>query len=247
MAITIDTTNGTSDGVNASSKTISFTVGSGSDDFLVVAASIYNDIAAGNSEVTGVTYNGVALTQAIQYASPEIVPPGGFDISLSIWYLINPASGAHNMVLTCAGEIDYFNISTISAFGVAQTTPLDDTDSSLPHTNGTNHQLSLTTTESGDLIVDSIVVFSSTPNPGEDITGVTVQSGQTQTLDPNTTDFGGQSYKLGGVAGANTIGWDSSGNYAPYHVGAAFKPVAAGAAGIRSLRQIIGHGQGTRS
>lgn len=94
MAIAFDAaSNGTDNSPNSSPMTLSHTC-TGSDRFLVVG--LYT--AASNSRTTSVTYNGVAMTQAIKN---ENNPSGE---TTEIWYLMNPASGANNIVITLSTD-----------------------------------------------------------------------------------------------------------------------------------------------
>lgn len=52
------------------------------------------DISGATSVVTGVTYNGVGLTLI------DAVRKRGIERWISLWYLINPATGANNVVIT---------------------------------------------------------------------------------------------------------------------------------------------------
>lgn len=64
-------------------------------------------VVLGNTPLnaSGVTYNGVAMT--------EVVTPGSSNSDASIWVLLNPASGANNIVVSkAAGEpVGVFGIS----------------------------------------------------------------------------------------------------------------------------------------
>lgn len=86
MAISIDSH---SQNAATSGTTLSWSHTCASGAVLIVGASIGNQ----NQTVTGVTYNGVALT--------KIVEKGGGDACYaSLWYLANPASGANTITVT---------------------------------------------------------------------------------------------------------------------------------------------------
>lgn len=72
-----------------------------------------SDNSAGDN-VTSVTYNGVALTR-IKYVNPSY-------IKTSLWYLINPATGAHNVVVSSNTNNAILGIS-VSYTGAGQTQP----------------------------------------------------------------------------------------------------------------------------
>ena len=90
MAIAFDAaTNGNYNGGSANNVTFSHTC-TGSDLILLVG------IYATSLNTTGVTYNGVSMTEiGTAFAI-------GSD-NLSAWYLVNPATGANNVVATLSG------------------------------------------------------------------------------------------------------------------------------------------------
>ena len=74
---------------------VTYTVSSGANRLLVVALSTSN----GNiDDMTGVTYNGVSLTQAIKIQSTQ----GRWAY---LYYLLNPASGANSLVVSTTDQI----------------------------------------------------------------------------------------------------------------------------------------------
>lgn len=85
-------------------NTFSHTI-SGSDTILFVAVSNEN---AGS--MTGVTYNGVAMTEI-----------GTGQGTLHLYYLINPTTGANNVVATRSGTSNDFHAWALSYTGVKQT------------------------------------------------------------------------------------------------------------------------------
>lgn len=81
--------------------------------------------------VTGVTYNGVAMTE-IPTKSPIQIPGNRF---IHLYYLLNPAQGSNNVVVT-ADQIQYIYGYAASYTGVAQ--------SSQPDASGNNSGSSIT-------------------------------------------------------------------------------------------------------
>ena len=117
---------------------------SGSNRYLVVCVSMNGT----DSTVTGATYNGVALTQLVRLTRSSIEV-------LEYWYLINPPTGTHNIVVTKGGTVP--GRPTVcgsrSYTGVNQTTPHGSTSSA----NGTTATPTLTiATASDDLVVDAL-------------------------------------------------------------------------------------------
>lgn len=88
MAITFDAASGRSSGA-APTLTFSHTC-SGLNKILFVSSS-----ASGSNSVTGVTYNSVAMTQ--------IATVSVGTVNSYLFYLINPASGANNIVVSATG------------------------------------------------------------------------------------------------------------------------------------------------
>ncbi len=79
----------------------------------------------------GFTYNGVALTQIQSDQAPNHL--------IGLWYLINPASGAHTLAGTWGGNQTH-GVIVQSYTGVHQTTPINTS------TTGSASATSLTTT-----------------------------------------------------------------------------------------------------
>jgi hypothetical protein len=96
------------------SFTKAFTLSSADNRFLVVT--IFTD--SSNDKVSGVTYNGVSMTRL--YSRTDNTNSNRF----YMYYLINPASGTHNIVVL-------FNTSTLASAlassytGVKQTSPVE--------------------------------------------------------------------------------------------------------------------------
>lgn len=96
----------------------------GSDRILFVSAN--NNTAS--DYVTGITYNGVSMTKI--GASLQ----GGSTRYTNLYYLVAPATGANNVVISCSGST-YIEAYTVSYTGVHQSSPIDtnrtDTGSSV--------------------------------------------------------------------------------------------------------------------
>jgi hypothetical protein len=109
MAIALDATSSSAN-QTGSSVTFSHTC-TGSNRILIVGVAI-----ADNSDtVTGVTYNSVALT--------SIASADNFNGSrnVTLWYLIAPATGANNIVVTLSGTpAAFFSVGAASYTGVKQ-------------------------------------------------------------------------------------------------------------------------------
>lgn len=132
----------------------SHTVNAGSDLLLVVGVSIDND----NDYPSGVTYNGVAMTNIANQA----VSNGSFGAS-SAWQLVNPATGANTVQVTYA-IADTFGANSISFSGVDQASPIGDIDQNTSSSASWSPTL---TTTSGDYV---FVVTSSNNDVTQTVT-----------------------------------------------------------------------------
>ncbi|MCK9351296.1 MAG: SpvB/TcaC N-terminal domain-containing protein [Candidatus Paceibacterota bacterium] len=170
-----------------SSVTFSHTTGSGNNRMLVVGTSIYEPGTPGNRVVSGVTYNGASLTK---------VRADDYD-SISgcseLWYLPDPASGSHNVVITLTGSVTNIDSYASTFTGVAQT--------GQPYSNaGANtdwvmdHSVS-TSTVSGALVIDAL---------NGNIGSFSIAAGQTALMNlSGGTGIG--SYKLATSSGTYTM------------------------------------------
>lgn len=84
-------------------------------------------ISDSNSAAATVTYNGVAMTKAVQKGVE----------SLQLWYLINPATGAHNVVATASTSFGGGGLGTLSLTGAKQSAQPDATNSGSTTANAT--------------------------------------------------------------------------------------------------------------
>ena len=101
--------------VGANSMTWSHTVGAGTNTCLVVEIGTY-DTTSGD-QCTGVTFNGEAMTKI---AGVDGTAEGAKQYT-SIWVKMSPAAGAHNVVASFSGTIDYMFAFSKSYAGVSQT------------------------------------------------------------------------------------------------------------------------------
>lgn len=125
MAIAFDAASEGNTG-SGSSLTVSHTC-TGSDRILWVAG-----FTTGNDTVTGVTYNSVAMTQAVKFTTSS-------SQTAYLYYLVAPATGANNIVLSDSGT-NNLTIVGMSFTGASQTGVPDATasaggDSTLATTN----------------------------------------------------------------------------------------------------------------
>jgi hypothetical protein len=143
MAITFDAASDASGTGGGSSQTFAHTVGAGSNRLLVVGIGSSEDPPV---NVSGVTYDGVAMTQVAQRNFNPYY-------NVAMYALVAPNTGTHNVVVTQAASINEYTVGAVSFFGVDQTTPYDTPTSadggSSPATVSTNGG-------TGDLVVDML-------------------------------------------------------------------------------------------
>lgn len=135
MAIAIDATSQSGAWNNAESSVTWSHTCSGSDRTLVVHVNNFESAVT----VSGVTYNGVALTQIGSRISSDSTSRW-----VTSWRLIAPASGANNVVVTLSGT-DYVRTNAISLTGTNQTTQPNTSSDHTTSGGGTINQ-SVTTT-----------------------------------------------------------------------------------------------------
>lgn len=141
MAIAVD--NKTSSETTAAGTSLTFShTCTGSDLILFVIAATSNTNSSPNG-ITSATYNGVAMTKSAGNWGPS-------NGSAAVFYLINPATGAHNVVVNRSGfGTQTFGATAISYTGVAQASPIDGSvDSRTGVSSGDSG--SVTTTQTAD-------------------------------------------------------------------------------------------------
>lgn len=120
----------------STSTTISYTVNASTN---VLAVSI----AGRSGSVSGVTYNGVALTQAIAKAQ-------GIS-NAEVWYLLTPATGTHNVVITTSSIEN--NFAVVEILGASQTA-IGGTGTAGASSNA-NHSVTVTVQGTSGAVIDA--------------------------------------------------------------------------------------------
>ena len=142
------------------------TVGSGNNRLLVVSIGIEGDSTVGN--ITGVTYNSVALTKAVENFVGDYQ-------NTEIWYLLNPPAGSANVAVTTNGDPGDINGGAISVFGAAQSGPEATSSQDDAVAGWTTIQTNITTLTDGAWVFD--VIGSGEPRT------FTPDAGQTERFD----------------------------------------------------------------
>lgn len=165
---------GATDGGNTSSTSHTFAhTTTGSDRFLVVA--VIGDTGGGAEDVTGATYNGVAMTLADKISDTNIARFG------YLFYLVNPASGANNVVVSCTSG-HFLAAGAAHWTGVKQTGNPEVTNKTF---SNADVDLSLTTSIT-PLTADSWVILGSFGYDGSGGGSPTAGTGSTRrSFEPN--------------------------------------------------------------
>lgn len=161
MAIAINAQSTRQDaGFGASSITFAFNPAISSNDYLTVCVWAQTS----GLSTTGVTFNGVALT---------LLAAATQTAEFSIWGLVAPASGSHNVVVTFSGAAAFAGSAYAASWtGVNQTTPVNTTATRA--TVNTGYSDSVADTILADLVLD-IAGLTTTPT-------VTLGAGQTSLI-----------------------------------------------------------------
>ncbi|MGH8634737.1 MAG: hypothetical protein ACRET7_11480, partial [Burkholderiales bacterium] len=204
-----------------SSSTWSHTTGSGSNRLLVVGVAVRN---SGGQNVSGVTYNGVALT------SIGAGVTNGTIVRARLYYLVAPPTGTYNIVVTLTGGT-FMAAGAASFVGVHQTTPIEASNGA----TGTSltPSVTVTTVSNNAWVVDALSFRRNSEGIGGP-TATPTGAGQNQRWsaygetanDPANVRSKGSTIGPKTPAGATTMGWTLSGLSQDWaHFAAAIKPV----------------------
>lgn len=114
--------------------TVAYTVAAGTDRVLFVGAS---DLVQASTDLTGVTYGGVAMTKVAEGRA-------GTDRFSTLWMLVSPASGANNVVFSRTTDGSYIEAVAGSYSGAKQTGQPDGTQ--VTNAAGSPNDNTITTT-----------------------------------------------------------------------------------------------------
>ena len=199
MAIAIDATSASTGVSSVSSVTYSHTVAA-ANEVIAVSIGARTNKANTNNIVSTVTYNGTSCTS--QRADANITgDPDTFSGRTAIYTLINPSTGANNVVVTWTGTVTYGASGASSWTGVDQTTPVN----AVGGATGASTTLSagITTTVDNCYLIDA--VYSRSGTLTKDATQTTIAN-----VSIAGDDTVGASYKSAGATGAKTMDWIES-------------------------------------
>lgn len=176
----------------------------GSNRYLVVGVSM---LSVAGSNVSGVTYGGVAMTFLGAIAS------GSGAIRSELWGLISPATGSNTVEVTLSAALD--SIAGATSFtGVNQTSPIEGYNSATATNVGAaDATVNVTTVADNDWVVDCVATSD---------TAITVGAGQTSRNNVTGTLGSGAMSTEGPKtpAGSVTMNWTDVGAAATWSIGA---------------------------
>ena len=205
------------------SVTFQHTVGNGTNRLLVVTVGLEHD--PGEHTVSGVTYGGQGLTKI----RGDIANPGSTEAHAELWYLLNPPSGAANVVVSTGGGTS--NVRNLHAGAIS----LEDVAQQAPEANAGNNLIgvgpistNISTVTDNAWLIDAVTCG----NTGS----YTPDSGQTERHDIsyNSSSHAGGTRGVA-VAGATAEQWTHSGANRLAHAVAAFAPATGCGGGGGSL------------
>lgn len=151
MAIAFDAVSTGMNATDPTSLTWSHTC-TGSNLVLIVGTSTESDTGGHTAQtVSGITYNGVALTKI----RSDYITDNGTEL----WYLVAPATGANNIVVTMTAVVDGLFGAGLSFTGVDQSNPIDNHAGTT--TTGTSISQALTTNVADAMIVNIMQHYNS--------------------------------------------------------------------------------------
>lgn len=210
-SITFDAASGS--GYKTASSTYSWNhTCAGTDRYLVVGISMLSVIG---SSVTGITYNGVAMTFLGSRASVSGA------VRVELWGLVAPATGTNSIAVTLSAGLD--SIGSASSYnGVHQVSPAEgEADASATNVGAADATVNVVTVAVGDMVVDIVAT---------DDTAITVGAGQTSRNNQTGALGSGAMSSEGPIspAGSVTMSWTAVAALATWSIAAiALRPVAA--------------------
>lgn len=195
----------------------------GTNLVLIVGISIRT--APGTSTVvTAVTYNGVSMTKVREDSNTNRAES-------SLWFLIGPATGTHQVSATMTADASDFWGGSISFTDAHQTTPIDVHAGTTG--NGTTASQAMTTVTDGSWGVALLMVASNNT--------ITIGGGDTQLYDKSFGAVNGEASLSRASAvttpqGSKTMSWGLSGAGDQFAISVlAVAPVGGGGGGTATL------------
>lgn len=185
---------------SGTSLTFSHTVAANANRILVVGVS-YRAFTNPTAQVSAITYNGVALTKSRRDTT--------VDRKTEIWYLKDPAAGAHDVVVTWTLDPADQVVGAASYYDVDQTTPIA-TDAGA--TGSSNTQAVSVAADTNQLIVGVVATYPG----GGGMVPLAPGAGTTERWEDDSHPGGvgnieGAGGDEAGSGGSTSIGWTNPG------------------------------------
>ncbi|MDO8537004.1 MAG: hypothetical protein Q7R94_02040, partial [bacterium] len=187
-AIAFDAASSAAASTAASSLTFPHTVASGNSRLLIVGVTI----ADTSNAVATVTYGGTSMI------SLGVASRGAGKPEVSLWYLVAPATGANNVVVTLtSGQTDRMMAGAVSFTNVHQSTPVGTFFSAASKASPAT--VGVTGTNLGDVVID--IIGNMDPAAGN-----TLAVGANQTERWQGSTGSGSDQVLGGMSTESSSG-----------------------------------------
>lgn len=188
----------------------------------LLTVSVVTFDAASAMTVSGVTYNGVGMTEDIEATANE--GAAAKRRVTAVYSLVNPTAGANTVEVTLSGQADATMAVAFSFKGVTTTSPLDDTDSDTTSTQQTTASISLTAEKNNSLVVDSFIA----DDPDIANPSTPTRTGYVEISNATEGECMGASYTIGDAIGATTYQYSSVGSDYTCYSGALYNPAPVG-------------------
>lgn len=199
MSLAVDAISNSGDLTSVSSATWSHTC-AGSNLILVVGANARGQKSNTNTTVTGVTYNGVALTKIRGDTSDS---GDTFRGRSELWYLIAPATGTHSIVVTYTGSVEATGCGAVSFTGAMQSAGAIDSHNGAVANTDTTPSVAVTVVAENCYLVDTI--YSRSDTLVKDASQTTIMA----IASNGGGDDSAMTYKVSPGTGVQVMAWTS--------------------------------------
>ena len=235
-AIAFDAASSGATTASATSLSWTHTTGTLTNGMLVVGVAV-EDTALADMTINSVTYNGVAMTAV---AGSQVDDGTSTFNRAKLFYLANPASGAHTVTVTFAGSVNGITAGAVSLSGVAAQAPEAVATNHIG--SGSTISTNISTLTSGAWVVDVVGSGASS------VSFTTTTTGMTERYDKPSNGCGGAgSTKAPSATGATTMSWSASSGSRMVHSVAAFAPAGTSATTFTLTTNVSGSGTITRN
>lgn len=199
----------------------------------ITSRKVYTNAHLHQARPTSITYDGDSMTEAayVEFSSYG----SNRKESVSVWYLVNPSTGANDLVVTWGVNANRFSYVAFSLSGVDTSDPLGATQTvSDVVGGGSQPKANITTEEDGSFVAACCYVGNTTNQPVLTAQGTTVQSQSQNDASQTPLSVFGQGYEMVASAGSEEVGWNSTYNF---YVQLALAEIKASAGRVPDLMQ----------